>query len=385
MISQLLLFLAVLTLLLFFLVGLEVARGSRTIEFLRHIPPLPAERAVRVSVVIPARNEERNLEEALHSVLHQDYPDLEVIAVDDRSTDATGAILDRMAAQHPRLRVLHVAELPTGWLGKNHALFRGAGAATGEILLFTDADVVMESSVVGRAVNYLLGRRVDHLTITPQFEMPGPLLNLFVGVFALYFAMYARPWKARDPRSARHVGIGAFNLLRAPVYRALGGHQVIAMRPDDDMKLGKLVKKHGFRQDALFGRGLLSVEWYVSLGEAVRGLSKNAFAGVDYSVATVVASSAALLLLNVWPFAALLLTGGTTWLLNAVVVLLILLLHADHARYSGARAELGIGFPLATLLFLYILWRSMLSTLARGGITWRGTHYPLEQLRANRI
>jgi glycosyltransferase involved in cell wall biosynthesis len=308
-----------------------------------------------------------------------------VVVVDDRSSDRTGEILRRMQREHPQLQVVRIDELPGGWLGKCHAMQRGADAADGELLLFTDADVVMRPSTVARAAAYLQRERLDHVAIAPELVMPGALLDLFGGAFSVFFAQYSRPWKARDPESPRHIGIGAFNLVRAEAYRAVDGHAPIAMRPDDDMKLGKLLKKNGYRQDVLFGRGMISVEWYASLREVVRGLEKNSFAGLEYSVVSVLGATCALLLLNVWPWAALLLTGGTAWWLNAGSALLMFSLFAGATRASGANPLLGLGYPVATLLFLYIVLRATWLTLRNDGIDWRGTHYPLDALRANRV
>ncbi|HEV2131750.1 MAG TPA: glycosyltransferase family 2 protein [Longimicrobiaceae bacterium] len=385
LIAPLPLFLAVGTLLLVVVGGVWAKLGNRTVGFLRDQRPLKNGEAPSVSVVIAARDEERSIEEALRSVLRQEYEQFEVIVVDDRSRDATGAILDQVAVKQPRLHVVHVAELPAGWLGKNHALHCGTQRARGDVLLFTDADVVMEPTALARAVGFLLREELDHLAVAPRVVTRGALLDLVVGTFSIFFGQYSRPWKARDPRSKQHIGIGAFNLLRTEVYGAVGGHRPIAMRPDDDMKLGKLVKKNGYRQDVLFGRGMISVEWYASVRELIRGLEKNSFAAVDYSLPAVLASSVALLLFNVWPLVALAVTGGVTWLLNALIVLLMALLYADSTRYSGSRPELGVGFPLATVIFVYILWRSTYLTLVNRGIRWRGTHYPLEELRANRV
>jgi hypothetical protein len=140
--SPLLFWLAVVTLVLWIGVAASIAVGVRSIRFLRDIPlPGIADRLPRLSVVIAARDEAAAVEQALSSVLLQQYPDFEVVVVDDRSTDGTGAILDRMAEREPRLRVVHVDAVPAGWLGKNHALHLGAQGATGELILFTDADV----------------------------------------------------------------------------------------------------------------------------------------------------------------------------------------------------------------------------------------------------
>jgi glycosyltransferase involved in cell wall biosynthesis len=383
--EHLLSYLAIATLVFFVGFGIDLVVGNRSIRFLKDVPSTGNGPGPKVSIIIPARNEERNIREALRSVLSQDYENTEIIVIDDRSTDRTAAILDRMAQEHPRLRVVNVRELPLGWLGKNHALYVGAHQATGDVLLFTDADIVMQPSSVRKAVGYMVTNRLDHLTITPEVRMPGILLDVFVGAFTVFFSLYARPWKARDPKSKRFIGIGGFNLVRAPVYRAVGTHRAIAMRPDDDIKLGKLIKWGGYRQELLFGRDMLRVEWYASLRELIDGLMKNAFAGVNYSILAVVSFSIAQFLLNVWPFLGLFLTHGITRTLNAVILLLIILICWDNARFHNARRWYGIGFPISTLLFIYIIWRSMLMRLANNGIRWRGTHYPLAELRANKV
>ena len=376
---------AVVTLAAWIAIGIELAVGNRSIRFLKDISGQQHAPEPRVSIVIPARNEERNLQEALTSILEQDYGDFEVIAVDDRSTDRTGAILDGMAGDGPRLRVVHLTELPPGWLGKNFALHWGAQQATGDLLLFTDADVIMRPSALRRAVGYMEAREIDHLAVAPDVRMPGMLLKTFVVAFCIFFSLYARPWKAKDPKSRRFVGIGAFNLIRNDVYRVVGTHQAIAMRPDDDMKLGKLIKRGGYRQGFLFGTGMMHVEWYASVRELVDGLMKNAYAGVEYRASVIIGASAAQLVLNVWPILALLLTQGETRALNAAAVLVMLAICGDAARFLGPSRWYAIGFPIATLLFIYIMWRSMLTALLKGGVNWRGTRYSLAELKANKV
>ncbi|HEX4498249.1 MAG TPA: glycosyltransferase family 2 protein [Thermoanaerobaculia bacterium] len=372
------------TLLLHLATAVRILHGNRSIRFLKDLPPLVGA-LPRVSILIPARNEERNLEEALRSVLALDYENLEIDVIDDRSTDRTGEILDRMAAAEPRLRVVRVRELPAGWLGKNHALWLGAEKATGDFLLFTDADVVLEPSSLRRAVQVMVADGLDHLTASPEIARPSVLFELFIGAFSLFFALFTRPWKAKDPRSPHYVGIGAFNLVRATAYRAVGGHRTIAMRPDDDLKLGKLLKTRGFRQEFVFGQGALRVEWYTSVRELIQGLMKNAFSGVDYRVRVVAVATVIQLAVFVWPFLALLLIPGAARWLNLASVLTLVGLCWINAPLAGVRRWHGVGFPLATLLFLYILWRATLLTLWNDGIDWRGTHYPLAELRANKI
>ena len=370
-------YLAASTLVVVIAVTFDLIRGDRSIRYLRDQPPVTTTSPLKVSVIVAARNEARKIEPALQSLLEQDYPNIETIVVNDRSEDETGQILDRI----PGITVVHVTELPPGWLGKNHALHLGAERATGQWLLFTDADVHMEPSAISRAV----GCARDHIAVSPQLTMPGTLLQIFAGTFMIFFGMYARPWKAPDPRSPRHIGVGAFNLVRAEVYRAIGGHTKIAMRPDDDMKFGKLIKKSGYRQELLFGDGMLWVEWYSSVGELARGLEKNAFAAVEYQLWAVAVSTVANLLIFVWPVVALLVTGGITWWLNFAIVVLLAALYIDTGRHHEGKWWHCAGLPVMALLVLWIIWCATLKTIYRDGIDWRGTHYSLAELKANRV
>jgi glycosyltransferase involved in cell wall biosynthesis len=363
----------------------ELARGGRSLGLLHLLPPADAASMPSVSIVIAARNEERGIEPALRSVLDQQGERIEVIVVDDRSDDSTGAILDRMAAENPRLHVAHVTELPAGWLGKNHALWLGAAAARGELLLFTDADVVMKPDTVLRAAGYLQREGLDHLTVAPRVIMPGAVLKAFGVVFTIMFSFFTRPWRARDPRSRAHIGIGAFNLVRADTYRRIGTHQAIAMRPDDDLKLGKLVKKNGGVQEMVIGAELVSVEWYHSVREAVRGLRKNGFAGLDYRLWLVVAVTLAHLLFFIWPFAAVWVTDGWTQVLYGVAVGILLLMYAGSAAAQGSPVWHGVLWPFASAMFIFVVWNATLYALVNRGIEWRGTHYPLDELKANRV
>ena len=184
-----------------------------------------------MSIVIPARNEAKKIAEALQSVLKQDYPNLEFMVLNDRSTDNTATILAGLAAKDARLRVENISELPAGWLGKNYALYRGAERASGELLLFTDADVVMNPSAVSRAVHYLRANRLDHLAVMPAVRMPTLALRLFCSAFGVFFSAYMRQWKAKDPRSPRFVGVGAFNLVARDAYRAIGSTRPLPCGP----------------------------------------------------------------------------------------------------------------------------------------------------------
>lgn len=335
-----------------------------------------------MSIVVAARDEARHIAAAVSSLLAQDYPSFEVVAVDDRSTDGTGAILDRLAEGRERLGVVHQTELPPGWLGKNHALHRGAALATGELLLFTDADIMMRPDALRRAVSLMAVRGVDHLAVAPRLHTGGPWATMALNTFLIVFFTVFRPWKARDPESRHHVGIGAFNLVSAAAYRAIGGHRSVALRPDDDMRLGRALKVAGYMQEAASGREALSVEWYPSLGAMARGLRKNAFAVVDYRLSRVAAATLLPVLFTFWPLVALVVTSGAVWCLNAGVVTVGVLTAGVTARTHRLPLWTALTYPVGSVLLLWIVWAATLRVLRTGSIEWRGTEYPLEELRS---
>ncbi|MFZ5826138.1 MAG: glycosyltransferase [Bacillota bacterium] len=358
----------------------------------RLVPDLAAEippdvalgpRPPRLSVIVPACNEERSIETAVRSLLEQDYPALELVLVNDRSTDATGAIMDRLAAEFPQLRVVHIDHLPDRWLGKNHALWVGAHQSSGEILLFTDADVHYHKTALRRAVAFLERRRLDHLTLAPDMTVQGYLLQAWVGFFIMAFLAYKTPYLANNPRSRVGMGIGAFNMIRREGYERIGTHQAISLRPDDDLRLGQRLKRMGLTSNVAMGRDLLSVEWYTSLGEGIRGLEKNTFAGLEYSLFMVLFSVTGILTIMVWPFIALFIASGWAQALYAGAILLQLATYVMANQMMGPRAlHLALAYPLSALLFAFTVARASYLTLRHGGITWRGTFYPLALLKS---
>lgn len=377
---------AIVSLLLYVVVALDVIVGNRKVQALRDVSPFSmAGPTLRVSIIVAARNEERHIREALQSLLDLSYPDYELIVVDDRSEDRTGRILDEMATWSARLKVIHIDQLPPGWLGKNHALWVGSRHASGDLLLFSDADIIMEPTVLNRAVLFMEQHKLDHLAATPSMCMPTTFLSMFGAAFIIFFSLFARPWKAGDPNSRCHIGIGAFNLLRAEAYRQVGGHETIRLRPDDDIKLGKIIKLAGLRQDVAYAPDFLAVEWYATVGEVIRGLEKNAFSGADYNIPLVLAGVVLHVVGSIWPFLAVFLTRGVTQGISIATVVLIIIVFADCARFHRTKAWYVLGYPLATALFVFILLRTMLLNLIQGGICWRGTFYSLKELKTNRI
>jgi glycosyltransferase involved in cell wall biosynthesis len=383
--ETLLLGLAIVVLALWLGSAVEMIVNGRAISRLPELPvSAPNDTLPMVSVVVAARNEEETIAPALQALLALDYDDLEIVVVNDRSTDRTGSILDDEAGRSERLRVIHVESLPQGWLGKNHALAVGAAKARGDWILFTDADVHLTPLSLDRAVGYAEKQGLDHLAVAPRLEMNGLLLNLFSGAFALLFAQVTRPWLARRPGSRFHIGIGAFNLIRTRVYRSVGGHGPIRLRPDDDLRLGRLIKEAGFQQDLAFGQDEVVVEWYSSIGEAMRGLEKNSFSAVNYSLPMALLAGTLATLMGVYPFVALLFSSGAALVIHAITCSLAVLLFAGSTRTSGSGILLAPAFPLAAFLVLFIVGRATAMTLLKDGVTWRGTHYTLRELKTNR-
>jgi len=341
------------------------------------IPRLPAlDRSVilpRLSVVVPARDEASGIGRAVESLLAQDYPDLEIIAVDDRSSDATGAVLAKLAARDSRIRAIRVDQLPAGWLGKNHALWRGAESASGEWLLFTDADIVFAQGALRRAVAYAVAEQLDHLTLAPRLLARGLALRAFVAFFAYTFIALWGAYLANDPKSTRGVGIGAFNLVRRSAYARIGTMRALSLRPDDDIRLGRRLRGFGFRQRVLNGNDFLSVEWYPSLRAAISGLEKSMYSSMEYRLVDAVGVLLYLVATMVWPFVGVIILGGIDRVLLTIVVVCLMAGLLETYRQSMRPLTLS-----ALLLALLVLLGSLLRLRDRAiGLPRRDAGRPL--------
>ncbi|WLR52075.1 glycosyltransferase family 2 protein [Bacillus tianshenii] len=355
---------------------------------LRRLPRLedsrPATEEPLLSVIIAARDEEQAIEQSIRSQLQQNYRNVEWIVVNDRSTDRTGEIIELLAAEDLRVQPVHINSLPSGWLGKNHALYNGYQQANGDYLLFTDADVLYEKTAFQRAVSYIRQTGVGHVTIAPQLTANTFWLQGFIYFFLFGFGYFKRPWKANDDRSRVAMGIGAFNLLTRSAYERIGTHEAIAMRPDDDLQMGVHVKKAGEKQRLLTAMSLIKVNWYNSLTDAIRGLEKNTLAGLYYRYWMVAVAAVGITVSHLLPF--VMLFAGTPmqmWVSGSTIVLMFLLYTLTTRQMAGAPPVHFIVMPILTLLFIYTIVRAAILTKKRNGILWRGTHYTLDELRQN--
>ncbi len=334
----------------------------------------------RVSVVVPARDEGHKIEAGLKSLLASEYPDFEVIAIDDRSRDETGAIMDRLAEGQCRLRVIHITDLPEGWLGKNHALQVGARQATGEWLLFSDGDVIHDPQTLRRAVRFAVARGVDHLPLFPDIEAGGLLEAAFVACFGLIFAAGTQPYliPTRWPRA--YCGVGAFNLVRRTALDRANGFEPIKLDILDDVKLGKMLKRTGSRGSVLRAGDGLSIRWQSGAWACVTGLEKNAFASANYSVWQLLSICGVTSVVFCGPAVGAVLAGEARTGFVAAAVL-------SHFLYGLNAWLFGHSFWLFPMLmpsglaFVFAFLRSGWITLRQGGVRWRDTFYPLEVLR----
>jgi cellulose synthase/poly-beta-1,6-N-acetylglucosamine synthase-like glycosyltransferase len=341
----------------------------------------------RLSVLIPACNEAANLESAVATLLQQDYPDLEIILVDDRSTDGTGEIIERLARENPRIRAVHVETLPRGWLGKVHALHRGVERASGDWLLFTDADVHFGAAILRRAVALVLHQRVDHLALIPRTIQKSFWLELAVNTFGLLFFITTRAASVNRPGSKAFVGIGAFNLVNAERFHRTPGFEWLRLEPGDDVGLGMMVKQSGGTTRLAFAYEDLSLQWYPSVTAMFKGLEKNLFGpGSRYRWWLMLIQVGVIWALVAAPYVSLALglAHGLAplWTAGAAAISMQLIFPVCFVADRKTKGFILLLFPVGVLLITAMMLRAGYQCLKNGGIDWRGTHYPIDQLRA---
>ena len=340
-----------------------------------------------LSVVVPACNEGDKLEPAARTLLVLDYPNAEFLFVDDRSTDETGAIVDRLAASDPRVRAMHIAELPDGWLGKVHALHTGYRESAGEFVLFTDADVHFRPGALRRAVALAEARGLDHLAGLPRLWATSLVLDSMIAAFIRQFLLImTRPWGLSRPKSSSFIGVGAFNLVRRSAFEQTPGFEWLRMEVADDAGLGLMMRRHGHRSGLAAAFEHVQLHWYRTVGEAFRGAEKGWPTICHFSLARSVASAGLVLALELSPVLALvpLACASVRWVGFAGLGVFAAFVFAVVAlgRWAGVRLRPGLLSPLTSVLSAVgFLWAAVLGR-RRGGVLWRGTLYGDAVLRA---
>jgi glycosyltransferase involved in cell wall biosynthesis len=355
------------------------------LRWVRRLPELDTSISsrIRCSIVIAARDEQARLENSIGRLLVQGGIDLEIIVVNDRSTDRTGEILRALSERDSRVHVLTVENLPNGWLGKCHACHLGAQAATGEWILFTDADCWMKPDVVARALSVAASAGADHITLTPGVAP----LTISARAWHLAFLMTVADWISgvnRD-RPKKYLGMGAFNLVRAAAYHASGGYEALRLTILDDVKLGLLLRRAGYRTRAFIGGDDVECHWGATAGHMIHVMEKNYFAALEYRILPALAVGIGGPVL--WAATILAPLSGT--ISGAVAFLALLSLAIPAAvlarRIGWSCASAIVVVPFIYPVLFYAILNSTVVTLRQGGIRWRDTFYSLETLRRGTI
>lgn len=339
----------------------------------------------KVSLVIPACNEGETIAAAMDSLLNIDYPNLEIILVNDRSSDQTGQIIDQLSQTDRRIKPVHVNYLPEGWLGKVNALERGLSLTNSEWILFSDADVHFTPNALKNAVAYCMKDRLDFLTAIPDVVTRSPLLQIVIAQLFHQASLFLKLHKINNPSHRACYGQGAFMLLRRSVYLRSERMEWLKMEVVDDTGLALLMRRAGARMAAVAGLDQIEIEWYPSLKAFFRGIEKNAFAFQQYSVAIMLGFTLTSILIFLGFTVAPLLAGHMAYGAFTAGCLLIYLLsiRSQLGKMMKVKPWTAFVFPLSFVILPLIFMRASLKTIQRGGVNWRGTFYGLEALKAN--
>lgn len=368
---------------LFVLVNLAFAIRSLIISIRSNAaiePARPPRVAPALSIIVPARNEARQIEQCVRSLLAQDYPDFEVIVVDDRSDDETAAIVARIAAEDARLRLISGEPLPQGWVGKPWALHQGAQQARGEWLLFTDADTIHEPNAATASLAYAQTHNLDVLSVLTEQLMVTLPERIFLPTILWIIAFSIGSLDAiNDPASESALFNGQYILALRRVYHAIGGHEAVRGEIAEDLELARLLKRDGRFRTALVGAsGLVRVRMYRSFGEIWNGFVKNFWVGARSQ--RVLATIGIVLLACISPLTPIALIVALALHAWTAVLVLALAMCAGIAGAWPGMYRLGLGaasslfLPLGVAVVVAIFVTSI-AQHARGGITWRGRRY----------
>jgi cellulose synthase/poly-beta-1,6-N-acetylglucosamine synthase-like glycosyltransferase len=337
-----------------------------------------------VSVLVPARNEQhRVLEDCIRSILAQDYGRFEVIAVNDRSTDSTGEILEALARGDERLHVVEGEELPPGWLGKPYAMQQALSHARGEWILATDADMIFEPAVLRTALDRVLENNGDALTLIPRFETGSFWERVMIPAWEWVFLMFTLFYRIDDPKTERAAGIGGFFLVRRTVLDRVGGYEALRDEVMEDLRLAERIKRVGARLMIDRAPALIRTRMYTNFREMWECSTKNWFSGVNFSlplalfcvlsmylVAVVPALIAvvSVLAIALGPGAGLIsvvIPAALSWILQVLVLAIV-------SRRSEVSAVYALTAPLGLALIYAMLFDSGVRITTGRGVTWKG-------------
>jgi cellulose synthase/poly-beta-1,6-N-acetylglucosamine synthase-like glycosyltransferase len=357
------------------------ARMSRLLRTRASLPQNPP----KVTILVPAKDEGAGIRRCIEGILRQDYPDFEVIAIDDRSTDDTGPILDELAKAHPKVRVVHIAPgaLPDGWLGKCNALWTASRDASGEWLFFVDSDVTIEPGALARTLALAIHRRYDAVSILTRLECRTFWERLVLPLAAASWSvMFTISQTNEDNRPHIAAANGQFFLIRRSAYEAVGGHEAVRDQITEDVELMRLLKGRGFRTRLFMGAPLASTRMHSTLPQMFHGWARI-YAGTSRrspwrivgAIIFYVLCGLSVYPALAWGIAHALNGFGSGWLIASLAHLTLMSAYlAIVYRMSGTRARGALLFPLGGAVMLGI-FAFAIRTCYTGRVKWRGTHF----------
>ncbi len=330
----------------------------------------------KISIIVPARNEaNRVLSKSISSMLLQDYEDFEVVAIDDRSTDATWEILAEIASDNPKLKLIKGRETEFGWLGKPFALQQGFQQASGDWILATDADIIFAKNALKTAVAFAIEKELDALTLIPKVNHGSFWETLFMPIFGWFCFLAMPPNRVNDPKRKEAMGVGNFFLFRRSVLECLDGFTVVKNEVAEDLRMAEILKKRGYRFRIEYAPNLIETRMYSSLKEIWEGFTKNLFSGLRFSVHRAILGSFAIFFLGVLPIFLAFIFWFMSYKTLAYMFFLVYAMQVItfvviHLRWKG-NPLYALLTPVGLLLFMMILLNSTVKIVTGKGVTWK--------------
>lgn len=372
--------------------GIAIYAGRRKMLLLRR-PSIPLNNPPatmpRVTLMIPAKDEGERIRACIESALVQDYPNFSVIAIDDRSTDNTGAVMDELASKNAGLRVIHVTEPPAaGWTGKNNALHTAAQQADGDWLLFVDSDVILDRDALSASMAVVLRKKFDLISLLPKLESHSVWESLLVPLAGAAASSMYLIALTNTQQTKTAFANGQFLMISRPAYDTIGRHEVVRDRYCEDVEIARLVKEKGLRPRVSWGNDFCAVRMYSSLDAIFRGWSRIYYAakvgspwrilgGVWFVLICGFSAYAALAwgLFRVWRPSETWPSSSVAWLLaSGIHLALVTFLVGTLYAWSGNPRRNALMFPVAGSMLLAIFVRALRMCVTKK-VEWRGTAY----------
>jgi cellulose synthase/poly-beta-1,6-N-acetylglucosamine synthase-like glycosyltransferase len=360
-----------------------ILRVIRSVPLLENLKYDNAEKWPKVSIIIPARNESATIKDAIQSRLHDDYPNVEILLIDDRSTDSTSEIIDKIASRDNRVKAIHIKELPDGWLGKLYAMHRGVQEATGEWFLFSDADVHVKKTTLKRVISHCELRRLDHLAVFPKLLPTNFVLDSILSIFVRQLCMWCRVWAIENKDSKAFTGSGSFNLVRRSAFKKTEGFEWLKLEVCDDVALGQMLKKSEAKSSLVNGCKFVSVYFYHTVREMAIGAERVTFTVFgNFSAVRLISGAVISIFIELSPFLALFISGipyiryiGVAMITIALIISTLVSIWTDRPIFPS------LLLPMSVPIINGIAIRAAILGAIRRGIQWRGTFYPTEVLK----